>query len=147
LDFGGQNIACAVSWSAVRSFCQAAGRNLAAFSKPAIHVSQRTSWCVVPLGDCEQRAIAVGSLDQCPCNIVVMLHHEAKHPVQMVEVIEGGFVSFLASRDDRQPFARFDLFGADKGARNEAIEFLQQHCIIAKSLSENIMRDCIVFAA
>jgi hypothetical protein len=39
------DIACAVSWSAVSSFCQAAGRNLTAFSKPATQISQRTSLC------------------------------------------------------------------------------------------------------
>src|SRR6202042_3485666 len=53
--------------------------------------------------------------------------------VQMVDAIEGGVVSFLASPDHRQPFARFDQFGADKEARDEAIKFLQQHRIIAKS--------------
>ena len=36
-------IAAAVSESASRSFCQAAGRNAMAFSKPSIHNSQRMS--------------------------------------------------------------------------------------------------------
>ena len=76
----------------------------------------------MPLVDGEQRAVTIGSLDQCPCDIVVMLHHEAECPVQVVEAIEDGFV-FLASPDDRQPFARFDQFGACK-ASDEAIEFL-----------------------
>jgi hypothetical protein len=54
----------------------------------------------MPLVDGEPRAVAIGSLDQCPCDIVVMLHHEAEHPVQMVEAGEGGFVFPLASPDD-----------------------------------------------
>src|SRR6202042_2903893 len=52
---------------------------------------------------------------------------------QMVEAVEGGFVLPLASPDDRQPFARFDQFGAYKEASDEAIEFLQQHRIVAES--------------
>src|ERR1700729_445436 len=88
---------------------------------------------VMPLVDSEQRGVAIGSLDQCPCDIVVMLHHEAEDSVQMVEAVEGGFVFPLASPDDRQPFARFDQFGAYKEASDEAIEFLQQHRIIAES--------------
>ena len=43
---------------------------------------------IVPLVHGEPRAVAIGPLDQCPRDIVVMLHHEAEHPVQMVEAVD-----------------------------------------------------------
>ena len=80
---------------------------------------------VIPLVDGKEGTVAVGSLSQCPGDVVVMVHHAAEHPVHVVEAVEGRLVSLLAPPNDRKPFARLDQFGADQKTGDEAVEFLR----------------------
>ena len=85
--------------------------------------------------DWEQRTVALGSIHQCQHDIVVVKHDQTEQPVGMVKVFEGTLFGLtLAVPDQRKPFIGRDHLRTHQQARNEAIEFFDEHCVIAQGM-------------
>ena len=72
--------------------------------------------------------IALRALEEFARHIVVVGHHQTHEPIDVSEVLEHGLgLIALAVPDPWQPSAGRDHLRADDEARDEAIQFLNQH--------------------